>query len=1284
MNHTKRSNTVGLPRAGRFGWAVVLCSALVLVFAAPAMATYEHVKTFGDSGEGALQSFGGPGASAAINTTGAGGVPVGTVYVATAQTPRVMRYSATGEFREAWGWGVAKHPAGELPAEEFQRCGSDGEPAFPECGTDASSGEGEGQFWEIKGIAVDQSTGNVYVYSVRHTHGAIEVFSADGSELIARFGDFTAAESFDESPEDIHGSHFETPIQVDEAGNVYLLDQGVHLGTITMRVMTFKPASPGDYAHYVYAGRSGDLEIDVNRYGFIEHTAIDQQGDLFISGANKIFQFTAGQLSNPVCQFLVPGGGAYGMTVNPENGEVFYFSYKNRKIHQLAPCNANHVFTEIAEFPAARKTEEIYTLAFDGAIAFDPSRPVGILYAFDAQLTTEAEIFAPAEARAPVIDDESVSGVRSTNASLNAQINPKGSQTRYVFQYLTATAYEANDPAERFAGATEAPLGGAVLGSGQAALTAQVGLSGLLPETEYRYRVVASSNCDPEHEAELCLATGEAASFRTYPEASAGLPDHRVYELVSPALKGSGEVFPLLGSRGTCKPLESECKPGGQSENYPRQVSPDGESVVYEGHPFTTRGGAVRLNEYLSKRTSTGWTTVNLTPETLGGQLPNGYKAFNSTLTEGALLQDSPTLTPSAPAGYQNLYLQPSGSPFSLTPLLEVAPPNRGPEGQSGLAVAYGGASEDFSRFFFAANDALTEATQDAPVPQDSGSQSFNLYEEREGDLQLVNVLPGNTESSPGASFGAGGIEAGFSLSERGVSNVSRFLSVDGSRVFWSSATGQVFVREDASTTREVSESQRATPDPVGAQPAKFLTASPDGSRALFSSSEEMTDDADTGSIEQTIHVQATAGTFVLAFKGQKTPPLPFNAGGVGVQQALEGLVSIGPSNVEVDTLGGEYRVRFIGSLAGNEDLLAVDGAGLTGSVTSSATRSGKNLYEWHNGVITDLTPDQTKGTFLGLVGQSDDLSSVYFVDSSVLAENENARGDGAKQGGNNLYLEKEGQTSFIATLVGADNSVDLYFGDWQDAPLNRTAEASSDGSWLAFISENPLTGVDSAGSREVFLYDADSGHLSCPSCNPTGTAPLGSSFLPIRKMSSSMANGAQPQYLTDSGRLYFDSRDALTPFDTNDGVEDVYEYEPNGLGSCAREGGCVNLISAGTSTVDSNFLAVDPTGRNVFFTTRDRLSPRDRDESIDLYDAREDGGIAAEGEVPRSECQGEACQPLPITPDDPTPTSANFQGAGNVVTADHEKRHKAKHKKKHRKKHDAKRAAGRKHGGAK
>jgi DNA-binding beta-propeller fold protein YncE len=1150
----------------RIGTAIGLLLAIGLLGAVPASASYEQVATFADSGEGE-QLLGST--AMAVNTTGAGGVPAGTVYAATGGRHSVVRYNPDGTFSEAWGWNVSVGGS-----NQFERCGPDGEAAHPACkagGEKGSEGAGAGQFAVPRGIAVDQSTGNVYVanavYEPVRPHNVIQVFSADGSQLIGGFGDAGVPfESIAEGPEKLHQIR-ESSLAVDESGVVYVSDRkgGTSESSEENRVMVFKPQTPGNYENYVYTGRSNDIEAS----GIL---ALDSAGNLYSADVHEtdIFKFALSEPDTPVCQFHLAAGGIRGMTVNPETGEPFYFSYKTGKVHQLSACNPEGKFVATSSFGPSPGTTQITGLAYNPNYAFPPSHPSGTLYA--ANQTSElingrGHIFARAEAIPPSVESESVSSVSSSTATLGAQINPKGSETRYVFQYLTAAEYEANEPSDRFAGAAEAPLGGAVLGSGQKALSAATAVVGLVPDTEYRFRVVATSHCNSEDEEALCEDTGAGGIFRTFPAEAPNLPDNRAYELVSPTLKSGGEVFPLQPERSSCG---IECKPGVEAQFFPRQSTPDGEAVVYEGQPFSITEGANVYNEYISKRTATGWQTTILAPK-LMGSIGNGYKAFNASLSQGILQQGTPSLSLEAPSEVPNLYTQPSANPSALSALIGSEPPNRGTE----LQLAYAGASSDFSRQFFAANDALSGETAFAPEALDGGPGKKNLYESAGGELRLINVLPGNTETVPGAYFG--GLPFYSSASNSRTSDLSHAISDDGSRVFWSDQAEQVYVRIDGEETIEI-------PDP-----GKFLSASADGSKVLLANG---------------------------------------------------------------------------------------------------------HIYDLQTEAITDLSAGQ--GGFQGIIGQSEDLSRIYFVDTAVLTgEEENQYGAKAQATKFNLYGWDEGTLSFIATLVENDNTVEGANGAWRLSPAQRTAEASPNGRWVTFLSQAALTGYDNVGPgcgvgaigcNEVFLYDSASDELSCPSCNPSGQAPLGRSSLPLIPQRNTESPLPQPRYLTNEGRLYFDSRDSLTPFDTNDGVEDVYQHEPNGVGSCKRAIGCVNLISAGHEPIDSNFQAIDATGKNVFFTTRDQLVLKDRDELLDLYVAREGGGIAAETEVSRGECQGEACQPTTSAPNDPTPGSSTFEGAGNVdeKKAAKKKQKKAKkHKKKHAKKHAHKRAAKHNRGGA-
>jgi DNA-binding beta-propeller fold protein YncE len=267
---------------------------------------------------------------------------------------------------------------------------------------------------------------------------------------------------------------------------------------------------------------------------------------------------------------------------------------------------------------------------------------------------------------------------------------------------------------------------------------------------------------------------------------------------------------------------------------------------------------------------------------------------------------------------------------------------------------------------------------------------------------------------------------------------------------------------------------------------------------------------------------------------------------------------------------------------------------------------------------VADLTEveDKSEGGFQGTLGASKDLSSVYFVDGAILTDTEeNAEGKVAETNGDNLYLWSDGSVKFIATLAADDQSGTASLsgetGDWMASPSDRTAQVTPDGRYLAFMSNASLTGYDNNDVTtgipdfEVYEYDADSGHLTCASCNPTDSQPLGSSSLSlIQPKSGFLGQLGQPHNLSDNGRLFFNSGDALS-LDEN-GHQNVYEYEPDGLGSCESASGCVFTISTGHGSSDSEFMNATPSGSDVFFTTREQILPQDKDDLVDLYDARE------------------------------------------------------------------------------
>jgi hypothetical protein len=1369
--------------SARLGAVVGVLLVFVLLLSARASASYEQVGIFAGSltlpeelgvfpEEVQLGGVGGM----AVNYTGAGGVPAGTVYAMTRDlvegTSKVAMYvpKAGGlEFREAWQ---------VEPGEPYERCGV---PAGLEaCKPRVASG------FAYAGVAVDETTGNVYAFAAETSSAGkrtIAEYSPDGSKEITSFGEQRSGrETVAESPQKRHDyADFAGGLAVDGSGRVYAADETKGTGETYHRLMVFEPKTPGDYEHYEYAGETmAGLEGEGN---VPLGPVTDAAGHIYVvsSTGTTVEEYEKEtpepyhvHHSAPICRFEYSNGGVFALTVNPQSSEVFFTSYKTPKlVHRLSACEGG-VFHELETFeltPAREESGGASVLTFDPVRQFTAGRGAGTLYAGSPTPGQEkgqsslGYIFAPPEENPPVVADELVGGVTASTARLSAQVNPKGYETRYAFQYETEGEYEAEEPDETQAvtvkatgglfrlafegqatggaakatlsagsraatalvvaegtattnsasnvldgvtvsfgsfevgqpltgpgippatvvtavepgkitlskaatatasgvavssagpaplmvgesvegagiaagtkivavqaggltlsqpasasaggvvlqagiafdasaglvrrdleslsligardvsvtggpgdemgsspyqvtftgvladrdvpqmtvdssrltggigasvstthnggsgfsgsGVREAPVGGAIL-EGLGARGVGVQLTGLTPDTAYRLRVVATSHCSPSEPGKVCQDIGEEKAFRTFPSEDAGLPDRRAYELVSPAQKHGGQVIPADPEVSSCREL---CKPGVFFTFFPMESSPDGEAVAYEGTPFAETGGGTVENEYISRRGEDGeWQTSNPTPELLNNT-GKGFQSVSTGLDRAVISQASPALNPEAPSECEDLYAQVTGEPSSLVPLLKSQPPNRPCTGFGHFKIRFAGASEDGQRIFLEANDALTGLTVFAPQAADGGASKFNLYEWHEGQLTLVNVKPGNTETEPGAFYGSI-----FGARK----TIAHAVSVDGSHVYWTEqGTGQLYVRIDGEETQKIED------------PGEFLSASTDGTKVLLSD----------------------------------------------------------------------------------------------GCLYDITTKHCEDLSAGHGG-------------FQGIAGQSEDLSHVYFVDTAVLSgEEENEAGSVAREDEPNLYVWDAGTTRFIATLNVNDNS---ELGDWAASPSIRSAQASPDGRWVSFLSHSPLTGYDNTkrsggggAMPEAFVYDSVTGRLTCASCDPSGALPLARSVLRLIN-----GNGGDPnllpqaRYLSNSGRLFFDSGDSLTPADSNEGAEDVYEWEPQNIGTCQRTSGCVALISSGAEGTDSNLLTTDTDGENVFFTTRSRLVARDTDDLIDLYDARVGGGETRQAKPPEL-CEREpgACESAPSAPVFGALGSASFMGPGNLVS---------------------------------
>ncbi len=1081
---------------------------------------------------------------------------------------------------------VASGPGDDVsaPEDQFEIC----VPADGDVCKKGLDGSGIGQFGTIaraQGVAVD---GNGDIYAVDRDNARVQKFDSEGNFLLMfgggvnqgplHPGDLCTAQHLAEgdscgagtegNPGPGEGQFSSWPvaslIAIGPANKVYVGDQE--------RIQIFK------------ADGSFDSQLALPGKGFVSALAVAPGGNIYAGFAAGAEGFTP----KPDVLKLNPSGTATLCTIEVAEPTAIALGAAEG-LYVVDDAGAPN---KIRQFDSAcgDKQEPFGEIGFSTGIATGGACTPGDLSVYVSNLVLKDSYVAaygprpdltlcPPPKVPPTIDAQYATAVGTDSAQVRAQINPHfwGDATYYV-EYGTAPCAVST--------CAQAPVspGLALKGGGDVDVTTPgVLLSNLQPGTTYHYRFVAQSSGGGP-------VFGEDRTFTTFPATlplktdcpnqafhgglSGRLSDCRAYEMVSPIDKNGGDIAVL--SRFTTPRYQTGLE----------QSSTDGEKLTYSS--ATAFGDALSApftSQYIATRIAGAeWSTHAISPpreaDSLTDQpvlkLDRQYKAFSADLCTAWLQHDSdPALAPGAPEGVINVYRRDNcGAGADSYETLTTSEP-LSPNPASTYETELQGFSADGAQAFFIATDKLTE---DAA----SGTE-FQLYEASGGQLHYVCVLPNGLPSAVSCTAGTRNVGA---LADGRENSTFRAVSADGSRVYWSTISGdtspdKIYLRENPDQEQstieggECTEPEKACTLAVSSGVAQFWTASPDGSKAFF-----------------------TEGGKLREFRLDGTPP----------SVVAEGVV--------------------------------------------------------------------------GLAGASTDTSRLYFASTKVLSgEDANSEGDKAKEGQANLYLYEageeagEGKFSFIAALASGDftpaTNRPAPLNPIARAPIRRASRVSPDGLSLAFNSTASPTGYDNTdvesgeADSKVFLYSAVSDELACVSCNPGGARPAGRQVIVDREKQPGWAAAQVPTWqsqlypsraLSDDGnRLFFESYDALLPRDSN-GRLDVYEWQRAGSEKACEEagaelyleeaGGCLSLISSGQSPVDSSFADASPNGRDVFFETASGLVPQDPG-LIDLYDAREGGGLPVPTSTPG--CEGEACQGPVSAPIDRTPASAGFHGPGNV-----------------------------------
>jgi len=1200
--------------------------------------------------------------------------------------------------------------------------------------------EGTGTFVEVIAVAVDQKSGDVFVYD-QGEGGSVYKFDASGEPV-----DFSSAGTKITGVGSTGVSEAEIAVDSSggpDAGDIYVANKhavriysaaGVLLGELT------GPEPCGvavDSSGAVYVGNYPET---VTKYVPLTNPVSNSNEQSSMRGLNKI------------CNVAVDGeGNVYAATYT--GGVTRYGSLQFGSLTATGTLidpagrtlavdpSSNHVYvgeeSDVAEYDSEGKLlgksgKNQLSGAFGVAVK---SGTGGSMYASSGYGSPQhrIDIFGPAVFLAHATT-EVASNITNTSVTLAGSVNPEGTATTYQFEYGTSSSY-----------GSASPVSPGSVGSDSTNHALEANLSALASSTLYHYRISATNENGVFHgadetfrttgpptiDAQSAIGLGQREATIEGQVNSSGFDTHYYVEYGPTSSYGSSTTSTDIGSETTDQSTSVELTGLHFGTTYHYRIvasNSQGAPVYSPDETFTTVALALTEEESISQ---VGSSSLTLSTRVNDFGVPSTYHyEYGQTNTYGSTTPQENLGAVNGPVGApaQLSGLQPGtayhfrivveneegkvqGEDFTFSTLqlgILGLPDDRGyelvtptdnedaqvytPEGSGGGLFAFGAGSVPSFLPVRAAADGHAIVYVGEPTSEGNGNQTRgNQYLATRGpngwttkDIQPAGFWSPqywafSEDLSTGVLQSIEPLAAGapnYPYEDLYVSSIE-----DGSLHTLSTATPPHRSPQEFDAVSSGGGS--------GELGAFFAGGSRDYKHLFFEANDALTSEAmDGGSRENNLY-ESYGGRLRLVNvlpDGSTQPNASFGAPSVTFDEAQnsENAISADGSRAFwTDLNRGSLYVRENGS---STRLIAEHATFWTASADGSRVLYAKSgdLYEddLSTGVTTDLTPG---GQVQGIVGASEDASYVYFVADGTLAP-------GALAGESNLYLYHGGTTTLIATLSSERKEEPGYgvypakrFNDWRPALGKRTAEATPDGHTLAFMSVRSLTGYDNRNEEgfpqsEVFVYDAMSGKLSCASCSPSGERPLGSNKNAAGYLPVSDEDSTSQLRLVseDGGRVLFQSVVPLVPQDVN-GKDDVYEWERDGTGSCHLSAGCVYLLSDGSSDAPSFLLDASADGSNVFIATSAQLVSRDENEIYDVYDVR----IGVETPPVPPQCTGTGCQGVPGAPPIfATPSSVTFGGVGNFAPAAKTviNKPKAKAKKKPKAKRRSRSKAKRKH----
>ncbi len=231
-------------------------------------------------------------------------------------------------------------------------------------------------------------------------------------------------------------------------------------------------------------------------------------------GAGTVYNFRAGSIDNQAPNTTITSGP--NGSVLPE---AVSFAFTSTESGSVFECSIDAAAYSACTSPKA------YPTISQGAHAFK----VRAVDAAGNQDDTPAErsfsVIKP-----PSATTAAATGVSSTQATLNALVNPNGAETTYQFEYGTTTGYGAKVPAAAKA-----------IGLGTSDVEVNESLIGLTPDTTYHFRISATSGSGTTKGEDRTFTTTTVPVVTAEPASELSANEATLNALINP--KGAATTY---------------------------------------------------------------------------------------------------------------------------------------------------------------------------------------------------------------------------------------------------------------------------------------------------------------------------------------------------------------------------------------------------------------------------------------------------------------------------------------------------------------------------------------------------------------------------------------------------------------------------------------------------------------------------------------------------------------------------------------------------------------------